>query len=420
MSKAKVIITSLIAVIAIVALSVAAYIYFNPREEKQPTTAYTLKDDDINKTAHFLEYELFNTGYDNFFYSLSPLKYYKISGGNVSEVSPERIVNITVSLQSDKLKFKIPIISINKKTFGVCEYTREKNEIYKKAFAYLTDMPSGSNYSSDSHYLLCLDVSEDNQPVSQRKFSENFAVTKSGAVKGYITSERNRMVQFDGKLRTDQNVLTQKLIDSSKRGVIPVMSGFNYGFDDEDKIWDFRIIKGSYTSTVTKKITGCWGEVSKSGYIYARQNKDSFKVIEKSKSGKDSLICAYNGNLSLDYIRNGDYIINKNTAEIFKLKNGESIYVSKNRFEEIFAFSANDNYLLIGGKVRANGTDKSFYGITLADIKSGKEYTVLGKNLFDRKNSVFHISTDGTAVYTTDGKTTIITSKQFKELSEQE
>ena len=415
MKKSRIIITVILALAACAAISAALITRFGEQEETKPvqTTVLTGKNfaDASLRSDRLYHY----SGSNNIYYTLSPTAYYKYSSGKFTSVKPAKKLRTTVSLPGTSVTLEIPIITAGARSFGVCEWVSPDDPAatpYSYIFAYLTDLPAGTPYSRSEHYLLCLDTQESPKDLPRRMFSENFAVTKSGKVRGYITSERNRMVESNGQLRTDQNVLTADLIKSARKGKIPVLSGFMYGLNDEEKLWDLRTINGSYTGKITTKISGAWAKMTDKGYVYLRKSGDCFKVIQKSYSGKDTTLASYEGSIDKDYIRNGDLIVKKDTpSQVSNLLNGKSSPLAQTSAYKALDFStAGNKYTAVLGKTESGDV------IALYDTDSGEVFTISGKSLFD-ENGTINVTPDGTVIFPLKGKSVIITKDRFKALS---
>lgn len=393
--KKRNIITTIIAILALLAIGVGAY-YAYIDEQKTDNTQkanYNFADSDYKKAISSADTALYESDIDNIYYSLSPIKYYKLSADGFTQLKPSGTFSKKIKISDTALPLSIPYIKYNGKIFGVGEWKKSKpaeKDIYTYAFAVIKDMPSG--FSSPYSCLLLISTDDDGTSAALRNYSEAIAVNPKGTVGGYVFDQRNRTVESSGKLRTDWDLLTLSQTDNIYDKSIVSLSGRMYSRSADAQTYDLRLTKNSRTSGYASSVSCVWTHYDQSGLYYIKQKNDKWHIICRSVSGgKEKSVASFSGNINTDCIIRGNYALNKNSYTLISLLDGKTYKIGES-FKLFYDFGVRNGKAVLIGKEKNKYNQKYKVQKIVVFSLSNSQKSVLYANNIMNENSPLCLS----------------------------
>lgn len=355
------------------------------REPEQPSSVYSLKDEQYNSAAKQTGEKFYESSIDGVFYTLSPVKYFKISGGEIKAISASGTFKSAVSVSGAKMKFEIPYIKEGGEIFGVGTWHSDSG-VYNDAFAVLKDMPEA--FSGGYSALLLIDTDRNDLSANERKYSELFKVNLNGDVGGYVFDQRNRTVEQSGKLRTDWDVLTLDMLKNHSKGAVLSLSAKKYTHSEGAQIYDLMITENGSTSVLESEVLTEYAALSKGKASFIKAAEGGWQAVQKS--GKDKKVTAKaQGDIYSDYEIKGDFAYNKENGSFISLKNGKE-YKAPSEFKAVYDAEIYGTKLIyIGKEENRDGEEFKVQKIVISDTESEQLKILYANDIMDENSSLF-------------------------------
>ena len=390
--KKRTVLTSIFAFVVIVAIAIGFFALKQKEKrenelEQENKSVYTLADEEYNKIAQTLDFKLYESGIDGVFYSLSPVKYFSVKGGSVTELTPAGKMKVSPVVGTCKMEFEIDFIKTENDVFGVGVWHSDSG-VYNDAFAVLK---RASGQLSSREYLLLIDTNAGEKSASERTFSEIFAVSKSGSECSYIFDRSNITVEESGKLRTDWDVVKLGCLNASFKGGVPVLTGRKNNRDRTNQKYDLRTFKNGSKTSVATAVSDAFIGVSADRLTYIRQNKANWELLS-SDGKKEKKIASFEGIIGSDYSVFGTLAVNKTDKSLISLNDGKS-YDALKDFKAVYSVGENSKrIILVGKEENRDGEDYKVQKIVLLAKADGKTLTLYANDIMDENTSLITCS----------------------------
>jgi len=343
--------TKLLAVILAVVAAISAVIYFMtrqpeikevvPEETKVFTLASSAYSSKISVAGANGEIYL-PTDRPGLYYTATldnKIAYY-VYDGNAFQPAPYEVKKTDVRLTASGVGIPVKISYINADglTVGYGVFTSDMDKgvkIYPYAFVKIAKKPAGYG---DGYFLLA-DFDKNNFYRADKTFSEiySYEIGKSSVVTGL--SQNTRMIDINGTFRQDWSMMTDEFIKNTASEKY-FMSSRYYNADETGVRTDIMVYSNAYRpKVVVSDILGTWFVSDVSGMHYLKRDGDGFKSVIRN-GDKTSDIVKFDSPYE-DYLRCGNYAVNKKTGEMTNLLTGEKKKLSVNNIENATVFSLN-------------------------------------------------------------------------------
>lgn len=347
-----------------------------------------------------VEYPFVQTDIDNVFYVAQPNKdveFFEYSQGKFSRIHGSKKIELSITCCNQKIPVNISYIIRDGKTIGYGTFVSDDlSKIYKYAFFKLCNKPD--NYVSDAELLLLVDFDDQDVFKSEKDYSEVFGVNIKAKKVSRIFSVKGRSFSvIDAKLRDDFSAVDDYILNSCKDSLL-FLSSRNY--KQSSGIYGTDIFSQTeYTDSpklFANDILNEFVRQTDDGIIYLKNTRNSdskaFTLISKDKKGSEKVIRTFEGELDENFLRCGDYLIDKCTMTLYNLvDNTESVLlnVSMNNLLT-FAVSPDKTKVVLAGSFN-NGLQKLvFYNLSIKRFKSVEQQQIF----FDDYPNICFIDND--------------------------
>lgn len=297
------------------------------------------------------------TDREGLFYTASldnNIGFYKYDGMNFVPAGYEvKTTNVKLTASGVSVPVKISYINADGLTVGYGVFTSAMDsnvKIYPYAFVKIARKPAGYG----SGYLLLADFDKENFFKAEKTYSEIYSYEIGQASVSTSLSQNTRLVDINGTFRQDWSMLTDEFISAMGNGKY-FMSSRYYTAEETGERTDIMVFSNAYRpSVVAKDILGTWFVNDENGMHYLKASDGGFKCVV-SKGDKTKETASFSGSYDR-YLRNGNYIVCKDTGVMTNLLTGEEknltgisindavlFSVNKDGTRAVFAFSAQDS-----------------------------------------------------------------------------
>ena len=272
------------------------------------------------------EYPIIQTDIDNIFVRLDPngaFGFYQYTDGNaLSQYGDVKTVEVTATCSSQDIPAKIYYVDIDGKIAGYGLFTTTISDanvkLYEYAFFKICNMPDGYG---DGDAMLLVDFDKDDFAKAEKSYSEVFSLNLDSGKTTKLTGDNGRLVDRDGRLRTDWVVMTDGLL-ASCGGERLYLSGRNYNLGMMDTVCDVLLINDT-AKKPTRIASGLYGtylKVTDGGLVYLKQTENGFESVA-NKDGTETVITSFAGSKDR-YLISGDWLLNKTSLELINIPTG--------------------------------------------------------------------------------------------------
>lgn len=248
--------------------------------------------------------------------------YEYINGAFLSSSYEMKTVSVKMSASTESIPVKISYIVVNGQTIGYGLFTSDMNssvDLYDYAFVELRNMPSGYG----SSYLILSDYDKEDFYSADKTYNEIYEYNLKSSSVSTKLSQNTRLIDHSGTYRQDWSMLSDEFI--ANLGSAKYFMSSRYYTEAETGIrTDIMVYSNAYRPTiVAEDIIGEWFVNDDNGIHYLTKSDNGFKSVAV-KDKKTSEVATFEGDFFSDYLRSGNYIVNKNTNEMTNLLTGES------------------------------------------------------------------------------------------------
>lgn len=253
----------------------------------------------------------------------------------------KKSAKVTLNVSNDKIPVKVTYIDTGSRVIGYGVFTSDMDKsvkAYPYAFVKIAKKPAGYG---DGYFLLA-DFDKSEFYKADKTFSEIYSYKPGNANLSTGVSQNTRLYDINGTYRQDWTMLTDEFINSIGKEKY-FMSSRYYTAEETGKRTDIMIYSGNYRPTIAAKdILGTWFVSDEKGMHYLKKTDDGFKCVSKKDSkSKEKEELSFDGDYFGDYLRCGNYIVNKSTGEMTDLMSGDKKTLSGADISKADVFSLN-------------------------------------------------------------------------------
>lgn len=344
-----------------------------------------LKATDINTKTPIMQ-----TDFSDIFYTIDTEKgnavsFYRYDDNKLSPVEPTGTVPVSVTYSGQTLTANVSYILRDGKITGYGLYTQ--SGVYNYAFFKLKTLPT-SHQIDENEYLLLIDTDADNFYEKNKSYDISFYYSLADGKTSNFVYDVNATVGLDGKISDTYAMFTDEAIESAKN-MIPFFTSRYYASSSLDKKFDVDIDnkERAAITRLVRKAHYKYARVTDDGTVFLRKTKTGFNsILIPSLNADEIVIKSFTGDYETNYIRYGDYVINKETCVVTNLITGESMQAESRDIVTVkyLAVSTDGTKAVIAGE-KADGEQMIFF----KDFSAGSAKKISGKNLFTSANANF-------------------------------
>lgn len=345
---------------------------------------------------------LMQTDFDDVFYTINTEKnnevsFYQYDGANSSfkQIMPTKTVPISVTYSGQTLWANVSYILRDNEITGYGLYTQ--SGVYNYAFFKLKTLPK-SHQIDENEYLLLIDTQKDDFYKADKTFDISFYYSFEDSTATNFVYDVNATVGMDGKISDSYAIFTDEALESAKN-MIPFFTSRYYAGTSLDEKFDIDINmkeRAAITRLVSKAHYS-YAKVTDTGTVFLRRTKTGFNsVLIPAFGEKEIVIKSFAGDYETNYLRQGDYVLNKETKEISSLLDGKTVTAQCTEIARIeyFAISSDATHCIIAGENSAKEPVIAF-----CDFTKGSEKTTSGNGSFTSMNANFAFINNNTVFF---------------------
>lgn len=301
------------------------------------------------------------SGIENVFYTVSEtgkVKFFEYKNNAFTEIQPTGSKKITVQVSGQNIPLNVTYLQRDGKTEGFGLFLASDNPgvyLYDYFFVKLRNLPA-SHQIDKGDVLLLMDENKDDFSKDEKTYEQSFYYNMNSGKVSRFMNEATGSTDLEGKKRSDYAVLTDSVLDSAGKSITFFTSRY-YAVTDPNLDVDLDIKERGAYHRLTTHAHFMYAKSVKGGTVFLRENKNgsgfSARLIPYY-GAKETVIAEFSGDFEKDYIRSGDFLLNKKSGEITSLLTGKTqkadISVLGN--VEFFAISEDGKRAVIAGSHR--------------------------------------------------------------------
>ncbi len=301
------------------------------------------------------------------------IKFYEYTPNGFSPSALEvKTTNVKLNASLLSIPVKISYVEHGDNIIGYGVFTSDMDssvKAYPYAFVKIVKAPVGYGEG----YLLLADFNKDNFFKAGKTYSEIYPYEIGKTSVSTVLSQNTRMVDRNGTFRQDWSMVTDEFIRNLGNGKY-FMSSRYYTQAETGKRTDIMVYSNAYRpNIVAQDIVGTWFVNDEEGMHYLTKDGDGFKsVAVKDDKTKDVIKFSISYE---DYLRSGNYVINKHTNILTNLLTGEEKELKGINISKATVFSINNQgtnaVFVTAGEPNVNGTP--IQKITFCKIEASKD-----------------------------------------------
>ncbi len=331
------------------------------------------------------QYPFIQSDINNVFYVVEPnkdIEFFQYSYGNFSKLRSVQKMDLTVDCNGQEIPVTISYIKRGEKTIGYGNFVSlSSKNMYSYAFFKLCEKPK--NYNINADFLLFANFDSESVFNSKKQYSMIFEVnSKTKKVSTHLNTNSQGISFETGKPRDDFFVVDDDMINSYNNQILFVSSR---NYKQSSKIYSADVFSKADQNTASKLfVSGVIdGFVRQDGeeIVYLKKSdlveSSSFSLMSSTKnSSKDTVLRTFDGDFAENYVRCGDFLIDKSTATLYDLvENTESVLmgISINDIK-YFAVSPDKTKIVFAENLSNQVQRLVFYDLNIKRFKSIERY----------------------------------------------
>ncbi len=331
------------------------------------------------------QYPFIQSDIDNVFYVIEPNKdveFFEYNYGNFSKIKSAKKMDLTVDCHGQEIPVTMSCITRNGKTLGYGNFVSiSSKNMYSYAFFKLCNAPK--NYVGNADFLLFVDFNNENVFNFKKQYSMIFEVNSKTKKVSKVLNSNNQAISIEtGKPRDDFFIVDDDVISSYDDQIL-FISSRNYKQSNEAYGADVFSKKDRNTPSklIASEIVDGFVRQDKDEIIYLQKSKNhksgSFSLISSTKNNsKSTVLRTFDGDFKENYIRCGDFLIDKATMTLYDLvENTESVLmgISINDIK-CFAVSPDKTKIIFAENLNNQVQRIVFYDLNIKRFKSIERY----------------------------------------------
>lgn len=364
---------------------------------------------------------LMQSDISNIFYTIAldgTVTFYEYVNQELKQIKPTGSVAVAPQCSGVKVPATIYYVQRGEQITGYGLYyppeTGDAVLMYTYFFFDVRALPDGYPDEGNTQFLLLMDSDANDLYLQNKTYDESFFFQpfeeeidkRTDFDHNQFVSQVNRMPSAEGRLWTNFAVFTEDVLTGAKDGCTLFFSGRKY-MDQEAGRWDLYRRYGSsgdVRTTIYTDVANMYAYEDESGLIYyMRKTETGFSVY-----CNDKLIREFIGDYAADYLRDGNYLLDKYSGTVTNLLTGEekALTGAGTSAAVLFRMSPSGNRCIIGAMTDGDPQEQS---LIFADLSSESCTTTTGAHLFSASNAELDFIDEDTyfhnTVSTADGCT---------------
>ena len=343
--------SKIIALILAVIAAGAAAAYFATRQSPEPVIEnpepeiFSLDKSDysLKVKAAGEKGEIFlPTDREGLFYTATldnKIAFYTYSGGAFKPADYKvKKTEVKLNASNVSVPVKISYIDAGGLTVGYGVFTSDMNKdvkLYDYAFVKIAKKAPGYGEG----YWLLADFDKNNFYKPDKTYSEIYSYKPGDESVSTAVSQNTRMIEKSGTYRQDWTMLTDEFIKNLGSSKYFFSSRY-YTQAERGKRSDIMEWSSAYRpKIIAKDIIGTWFVSDKDGLHYLKKDGKGFNAVTK-KDDKEKKSVKFEDSFD-NYLRSGNYVINKNTGAVTNLLTGDKADTGDINLSALKCFSIN-------------------------------------------------------------------------------
>lgn len=296
--------------------------------------------------------------------------FYRIEGTQIVQVPESGTFDVTVNCTDQEIPATVHYYTAEDGTvagYGLFTTENSNAEVYIYDYAFFRMMNLPDAYAEDGAYLLLIDTTKEDFYSNDKVFEENFIFrTESGETETILSTD-NRAYDNTGAARADYAMLTEDAVLRCGENFL-FFSARQYHLYTVDKNMDIYMAGGSGNNRDNNRyiqdVVDFYLNFDEDGRVVClkRNGENAFRIIAYA-DGTENVVKDFEGNYHEEYLRSGDWLLNKKTLEMYNIMTAQTFTLS---VENTNGFTP-DLFVTDGSNVFLRG------------LSDGKAAIVLGK-----------------------------------------
>ena len=293
----------------------------------------------LSAQAKDIAYPLLKTDIEDIFYTINAegaVQFYKYADSSLTEIDGSGSYEVEAECSSQKIPATVHYYEEGGKISGYGLFTTAISDasvrIYEYAFFKLANFPE--NYVKSGSYLLLVDTKPEDFYINDKIYEEPFYFTPpSGSERkklndsNRLLNDENRLPDLRGAKRPDHSMVTAEALEDCK-GELLFFSSRDYHLSGaEHKVDIYESGRKGYNQDDNYRFimdaADYYAKNTEDGGVLCLKNtEDGFSLLltkgRKRESEKETLR-EFSGSFKEDYIRSGDYLLQKSTNTVYNL-----------------------------------------------------------------------------------------------------
>lgn len=384
--KKSIILTVILAVLALTALAGALYLKFfadtcsgtGTGSSANLSANADMSTIVLSQTRILIPYS--KTDIPSVVYVASPngqIQFYEFDGKNYNAIDAGGSMEISITLSGQHIPATIYYIERDGILTGFGLFTPDSSDtevyIYDFVLFKVTQLPKA--YAQDGKCLLLVHTDKNQAYSDEIVWEEAYTLDRASGATERFLNENNRTVDITGAVRPDFCMLTDTEL-TAPTSVLPFFSSRNYGQDagSNDIPIDIFIKNGKAkeVDAVTNVLDTYAKPLDDGGFVYIQKTDSGFNTV-KYQNGQNTVVNMFYATYGSSYIRNGDWILSKEDGRIYSTYDDTVIEPAGYMMNPLlFAVSPDRKYVVMLGTV-ANAMDYRLY-VYNTETKAYKTY----------------------------------------------
>ena len=277
---------------------------------------------------------MMKTDIDNLYYTMSregEVSFFRVEGTQIQQVAATGSYEVTVNCTEENIPATVYYYQTGDgQIAGYGLFTTEMSDadvqIYEYAFFRLMNLPA--SYAEDGAYMLMVDTTKEDFYSNDKVYEENMIFYTDSGDTEYLLSNNNRAFDTTGAYRADYAMLTEDAVKKCGERFL-FFSSRQYHLYTSSNQMDIYMADGSGNNEDNDRyiqdVVDFYFSFDESGRVVClqRNGETGFNVIAFS-DGETTVLKEFEGDYSENYLRSGDWLLNKNTLEVYHIMTGES------------------------------------------------------------------------------------------------
>ncbi|MBR1810425.1 MAG: hypothetical protein IJ766_02090 [Clostridia bacterium] len=350
----------------------------DPEGTTAPPPVHTDADDYMAILRGSVDYSepIMKTDIDGIYYTMTKtgeVSFFKVNGDQISEIAPSGVYDVSVTCTNQQIPARVYYYTAGDGVVtGYGLFTTDSSDaqvyIYDYAFFKLSNLPDA--YASSGAYLLLVDTTKEDFYSNNKVYEEDFRYYPNSGETSYILSVDNRAFDTTGAFRADYAMLTDNAVKRCGENFL-FFSARQYHLFTKDNNMDIYMAGGSGNNRDNNRyiedVVDFWFSYDANGVLALQRNgEDGFNLISYD-GGTETVVKEFKGNYAENYIRSGDWLLDKNTFALYDLNTGASKTLKLENTNQFIA----DIFVTDGNVVFLRGASEGIAAVAIGTVDGG-------------------------------------------------